>query len=240
MAASAAALVRGFETFDPVVRIAGVVFNQLGSAGHYGLLRDALAQAGCAPTVGYLPKEASIRIPERHLDLYTAHEDVLSKPALDQLSSLMEQFVDLDRVLEIAAIEDEYPTPVPTSHREREVAARIAVARDGAFCFYYEDNLDALRAAGAEIVVPMVGVLPFGTMLTDRLVRFGYTEVSFTSDCLLGRAGATARGHGFHFSTIDGAPDVDCVYRLRSTRRAELSANFARAAQLSRIRSHTV
>jgi cobyrinic acid a,c-diamide synthase len=313
------------------------VFNQLGSAGHYGLLRDALQQAGCAQAVGYLPKEASLRIPERHLGLYTAHEDVLSKPALDHLSSLMEQFVDLDRVLEIAAMEDEYQTPVPTSHREGNGAARIAVARDGAFCFYYEDNLDALRAAGAEIVefspladrtlpdetdalyigggypelyaaelsanhsmrasigqfvesgaptyaecgglmylgrhlrlrdgdnFPMVGVLPFGTMLTDRLVRFGYTEVSFTSDCLLGRAGATARGHSFHFSTIDGVPGADCVYRLRSTlsgaesaegyvvgnvlasyihlhflSNPELSANFVRAAQLSRIRSHTV
>jgi cobyrinic acid a,c-diamide synthase len=113
--------------------------------------------------------------------------------------------------------------------------------------------------------LPMVGVLPFGTMLTDRLVRFGYTEVSFTSDCLLGRAGATARGHSFHYSTIDGAPDADCVYRLRSTlsgaesaegyvvgnvlasyihlhflSNPELSANFVRAAQLSRVRSHTV
>jgi cobyrinic acid a,c-diamide synthase len=112
--------------------------------------------------------------------------------------------------------------------------------------------------------VPMVGVLPFGTMLTDRLVRFGYTEVSFTSDCLLGRAGATARGHSFHFSTIDGAADADCVYRLRSTlsgaesmegyvagnvlasyihlhflSNPDLSANFVRAAQLSRVRSRT-
>jgi cobyrinic acid a,c-diamide synthase len=327
----------GFETFDPFVRIAGVVFNQLGSAGHYGLLRDALTQAGCAPAVGYLPKEASLRIPERHLGLYTAHEDVLPKPAIDHLSSLMEQFVDLDRVLEIAAIEDEYQTPVPSSHREGEGTARIAVARDGAFCFYYEDNLDALRAAGAEIVefspladrtlpdgtealyigggypelyaaelsanesmrdaiatfverggpvyaecgglmylgrhlrlrdgdnLPMVGVLPFGTALTDRLVRFGYTEVSFASDCLLGRAGASARGHSFHYSTIDGAPDADCVYRLRSTlsgaesaegyvvgnvlasyihlhflSNPELSVNFVRAARLSRARSQTV
>jgi cobyrinic acid a,c-diamide synthase len=330
MAASAAALVRGFETFDPAVRIAGVVFNQVGSAGHYSLLREALEQAGCAPAVGYLPNEASLRIPERHLGLYTAHEDVLSKPALDHLAALMGQFVNLDRVLEIAAIEEEYHTPAATSRAVADVA-RIAVARDRAFCFYYEDNLDALRAAGAEIVefsplvdralpdaidaiyigggypelyaaelsanhsmraaiaqfvenggptyaecgglmylgrhlrlrhadnLPMVGVLPFGTTLTDRLVRFGYSEVCFTSDCLLGRAGATARGHSFHYSTIDGAPDVACVYRVRSTlsgmestegyvvgnvlasyihlhflSNPELSTNFVRAARLSR------
>jgi len=336
MAASAAALVRGFETFDPAVRIAGVVFNQVGSAGHYGLLCEALEQAGCAPAVGYLPKEPSLRIPERHLGLYTAHEDVLSKPALDHLSSMMEQFVNLDRVLELAALKDEYQTAVAPSRAAGDTA-RIAVARDRAFCFYYEDNLDALRAAGAEIVefspladrtlpegtdaiyigggypelyaaelsanqsmraaieqfaesggpayaecgglmylgrhlrlrdgqnLAMVGVLPFGTMLTDRLVRFGYTEVSFTADCLLGRAGASARGHSFHYSTIDGAPNAECVYRMRSTlsgmestegyvvgnvlasyihlhflSNPELSANFVRAARLSRARVHSL
>jgi cobyrinic acid a,c-diamide synthase len=343
MAASAAALVRGFETFDPAVRIAGVVFNQLGSAGHYGLLRDALEQAGCAPAVGYLPGEASLQIPERHLGLHTAHEDALAKPALDHLSSLMERFVDLDRVLELASLEDaqhlQQAQQAPAPSRAIGGAARIAVARDRAFCFYYEDNLDALRAAGAEIVefspladrmlpartdavyigggypelhaaelsanhpmrgaiarfvesggpayaecggliylgrhlrlrdgdqFPMVGVLPFGTVVTDRLVRFGYTEVSFTADCLLGRRGATARGHSFHYSTIDGAADADCAYLTRSTlsgaegpgsregfvagnalasyihlhflSNPELSVNFVRAARSSRARVQT-
>jgi cobyrinic acid a,c-diamide synthase len=335
MAASAAALVRGFETFDPAVRIAGVVFNQLGSAGHYGLLRDALEQSGCAPAVGYLPKDGSLRIPERHLGLYTADEDVLAKPALDHLSLLMEQFVDLDRVLALASLEDEHQTAA-LPPRPAGDAARIAVARDRAFCFYYEDNLDALRAAGAEIVefspladrmlpegtdalylgggypelhaaelsanhsmrgaiarfvesggptyaecgglmylgrhlrlrdgeqIPMAGVLPFGTAVTDRLVRFGYTEVSFTADCWLGRRGATARGHSFHYSQIDGAPDADCVYHARSTlsgaagpegflvgnvlasyihlhflSNPQLSVNFVGAARRSRARVQT-
>src|SRR5262249_52868697 len=144
MAASAAALVRGFETFDPAVHIAAVLFNRVGSAGHYALLREALEQAGCAPAVGYLPDEASFRIPERHLGLYTAGEDVLSPAALDRLASLMEQCVDLDRLAALAArapsptMEDSPPT---TEEPKRLVAdtVRIAVARDRAFCFYYED-----------------------------------------------------------------------------------------------------
>lgn len=336
MAASAAALVRGFETFDPAVRIAGVVFNQIGSAAHYSLLRDALEQAGCAPAIGYLPRDTSLRIPERHLGLYTAQEDVLPAAALDHLSSLMEQHVDLNRVLDIAALEEADYTPAGRSRAAGDTV-RIAVARDPAFCFYYEDNLDALHADGAEIVefspltdgtlpegtdalyigggypelyttelstntsmrhaiaafvarggptyaecgglmylgrhlrlrdgtsVPMVGVLPFGTMVTDRLVRFGYTEVSFTTGCLLGRAGTTARGHSFHYSTIDGAPeDVACAYHVRSTLSGtegaegyvvgnvlasyihlhflsspDLSAQFVRAAQLARARVQT-
>jgi cobyrinic acid a,c-diamide synthase len=336
MAASAAALVRGFETFDPAVRVGAVVFNRVGSAGHYGLLRDALEQAGCAPGVGYLPNDPSLRIPERHLGLCTAHEDVWSTTVLDHLSSLMEQYVDLDRVLSLADIVGTDHTSA-TPSRAVDDSVRIAVARDRAFCFYYEDNLDALRAGGAEIVefspltdrllpegtdalyigggypelyaaelsanesmraaiaqfvglggptyaecgglmylgqhlrvrdgdrVTMVGVLRFGTALTDRLVRFGYTEVSFTADCLLGRAGTTARGHSFHYSTIDGVPDVPCAYRVRSTLSGtestegyvvenvlasyihlhllstpELSASFIRAARLSRSRIHTI
>ncbi|PYR35468.1 MAG: cobyrinate a,c-diamide synthase [Acidobacteria bacterium] len=335
MAASAAALVCGFETFDPSIRIAGVVFNQVGSAGHYSLLRDALEQAGCAPAVGYLPRDASLVIPERHLGLYTAHEDVLSTAALDHLSSLIEQHVDLDGVLEIATLE-EAPHTAPASSPAVGETVRIAVARDRAFCFYYEDNLDALRGGGAEIVefspltdhslpeetnalyigggypelyaaqlsanesmrtavaqfvgsggptyaecgglmylgrhlrlqngddFAMVGILPFGTRVTERLVRFGYTEVAFTADCLLGRAGATARGHSFHYSTIDGVPDVPCAYRVRSTlsgiegpegyvvgnvlasyihlhflSNPDLTASFIRSARLSRLRAHT-
>ena len=336
MAASAAALVRGFETFDPAVRIAGVLFNHVGSPTHYDLLRDALRQAGCVPAVGYLPSDASLRIPERYLGLHTAHEGVLSKEACDHLSSLIERFVSVDRVLELAALEGagDHAAVPPIAVGD---AACVAVARDRAFSFYYEDNLDALRAAGAEIVefspltdrslperadaiyigggypelyagelaanhsmlasirdfvesggpaygecgglmylgrdlrqrdgnaLPMVGVLPFGTVLTDRLVRFGYAEVSFTSDCLLGRAGAKARGHSFHYSTIDTAPDVACAYRVRSTltgnegmegyvvgnvlasyihlhfsSNPDLGANFVRAARLARTRRRPV
>jgi cobyrinic acid a,c-diamide synthase len=290
MAASVAALVHGFETFDPATRIAGVIFNCVGTGGHYRLLREALEHAGCGPALGYLPPDPSFRIPERHLGLYTAGEEVWSNAALDRLSLLVEQCVDIDRVVELAAETDNQDSSVAIAAPAVRADTRIAVARDRAFCFYYEDNLDALRAAGAEIVAfsplsdrtlphgtdalyigggypelyaadlsanhsmltavaqfaerggpvyaecgglmylsrdlrlrdghrcGMVGVLPFSTVMTDRLVRFGYADVSVTQDCLIGRPGATARGHSFHYSMIEGdASDVDCVYRVRST-----------------------
>jgi cobyrinic acid a,c-diamide synthase len=302
MAASVAALVRGFETFDRDVRIAGVLLNRVGSARHYELLRDALADAGCAPAVGYLPADASIRIPERHLGLHTADEDVWSPATVDHLASQIERCVDVEAVLRIATLDDgatpiAAPGPVVAPVEYAGDTARIAIARDRAFCFYYQDNIDALRAAGGEIVefspladrvlpdgtdavyigggypelyagalaandamrttlrdfaarggviyaecgglmylasrlhgpggevMPMIGLLPFETRMTDRLVRFGYVDVRFTAPCLLGPAGTTARGHSFHYSTIEpDHPPITHAYRLRSTRSGQEAA----------------
>jgi len=202
---------------------------------------------------------------------------------------LAENSIDLDQLLKCAA-------PIPgdadaawAQGARPTHAIRVGVARDKAFCFYYEDNLDALRKAGAEIVefspledsslprtldaiyfgggypelfakqlnengrmlasirsaaaeglpiyaecgglmylakeivtkegavFPMAGVLPLKVQMTERLVNFGYTEVSFTSDCLLGPAGRKARGHSFHCSRIIEAGPMEHVYRTGNT-----------------------
>lgn len=151
MAASAAALVRGFQTFDPAVHVAGVVMNRVGGAGHYELLRQALATAGCPPALGYLPDDPAIQIPERHLGLHTAEEDGLGQARLEHLSEVAGRCLDLDRLLGIAVTESAL-TGAPPQPVQPAPDVRIAVARDRAFCFYYEDNLDALRRAGAAIV----------------------------------------------------------------------------------------
>jgi cobyrinic acid a,c-diamide synthase len=64
---------------------------------------------------------------------------------------------------------------------------------------------------------PMAGVLPIAVQMTDRLVNFGYTEVSFTSDCLIGPAGAKARGHSFHCSRISDVAPVEYAYQARNS-----------------------
>ncbi len=146
MARSVAAMAHGYLSFDPALRFAGIVLNRVGSAGHRELLAEALADAA-APLLGMLGRDEALRLPERHLGL------VLPGPGEDdeahaRLAGWVEQGVDLDRLL--AALPDLSPPPpgedVPVAAR-----TRLAVARDQAFCFYYEENLRLLRAAGAEL-----------------------------------------------------------------------------------------
>ena len=80
MAASVGALIRGFRTYDPDVRVAGVILNRLGSAGHARYLEPAIAREG-VEILGYLPKDAELTIPERHLGLLpTSEEDRVTAP----------------------------------------------------------------------------------------------------------------------------------------------------------------
>ena len=77
IARSAAALVHGFETFDPALKLAGVIFNRVGGPAHYRMLKDALTTSANAVSLGYLPRDERIHIPERYLGLFTAGENLL-------------------------------------------------------------------------------------------------------------------------------------------------------------------
>ncbi|HXE96079.1 MAG TPA: cobyrinate a,c-diamide synthase [Dongiaceae bacterium] len=156
MAASAAALVSGFAGFDPQVRLAGVIFNNVGSEQHAALLREALA-AHCPEFAcfGCVPRDEALVIPSRHLGLVTAEDNPLSDGFIGQLADMAERCLDLDLLSQLQ-IPVFLPLPegeYPLGHEGRgEGSVRIAVARDAAFCFMYEDNLRLLREAGAELV----------------------------------------------------------------------------------------
>ncbi len=283
-ARSVAAVVHGFETFDPALAVSAVVLNKVAGDAHHRLLSDALAGNSKAVLIGSLPREQRIHIPERYLGVFTAGEQLLNDGELAFLAEFAEAHIDLEKLLACAAPISTVST-APESKTDADV--RIGVARDRAFCFYYEDNLDSLRRAGAEIAdfspiadsrlpevdavyfgggypelhaaelqanvairsavkqlanegVPiyaecgglmylanrivvregaafeMAGILPITVRMTERLVKFGYTEVLFTKDCLLGRAGDNARGHSFHCSTVEDPGSVRCVYRLHN------------------------
>lgn len=152
MARSAAAMVSGYAKFDPALQVLGVLFNRVQSEGHYRLLRDAVEAETDLMVVGYLRPDASVTIPDRHLGLRTAIEQGQTD-LYDRLARSVAETVDLDRVEALARSAGEFAgdltTPLPAEHPQ---PVRIGVACDAAFCFYYQDNLELLEAAGAQIV----------------------------------------------------------------------------------------
>ena len=153
-ARSAAALVKGYATFDPGVRISGVIFNNVGSEAHARILSDAVEGLGMGiPVIGCIPREEQLLIPSRHLGLFTVDEQPLSDDFLDYLVAVVRAYIDLGLIwaagMPLASGE---PMPLQLNSTPPPPITRIAVARDVAFCFVYETNLRLLREAGAEIV----------------------------------------------------------------------------------------
>jgi cobyrinic acid a,c-diamide synthase len=154
MARSAAAIVHGYSTFDPDIDVAGVIFNKVGSDTHEQLLREAVEPLG-VPVVGVLRRDERVSAPERHLGLVPAAErEQHTRTALDALGASVAATVDLDAVLALARAAPDVPgeawTPEPAG--EPAAGARIAIARGPAFSFHYEENLELLAAAGAELL----------------------------------------------------------------------------------------
>lgn len=153
-ARSAAALVSGFAGFDARVNIAGVIFNNVGSDNHGRVLREAVETSLPAVKVlGCIPRDEKLLLPSRHLGLVTVEENPLTAEFLERLAVVVEQRVDVNEVVNVGASLCGCPKPGRTRRTApTESQIRIAVARDEAFCFVYDDNLRLLREAGAEIV----------------------------------------------------------------------------------------
>jgi cobyrinic acid a,c-diamide synthase len=154
MARSVAAVVHGFATFDADVRVAGVVLNRLGSEHHEALLHEALEPLG-VPVVGALRRDERVRAPERHLGLVPAGErEGRARAALGALLAAVERHVDLDAVLALVRSAPALPGPAwsPAAREPVGGSARVAIARGPAFSFHYEENLELLAGAGAELL----------------------------------------------------------------------------------------
>ncbi|WP_456444621.1 cobyrinate a,c-diamide synthase [Oceanithermus sp.] len=148
MAGSIAALVRGFRDHDPRLRLAGAVANRVGSERHAQILAEALEPVG-VPLLGYLPHLPELELPERHLGLVLAGERSLEPAAWARAADTL----DVEGLWELAASAPELDAPAHGLPRERRpLRARIAVARDAAFGFYYPEALELLEQLGAELV----------------------------------------------------------------------------------------
>jgi cobyrinic acid a,c-diamide synthase len=158
-AQSAAAVVRGFATHDPTVRIAGVILNRVASERHSALVGSAIAALDI-PVFGAVPRAAELTLPERHLGLVQAGEHPDLTALLGRLTAMAERHLDLDAIVASAApltiATTQYrATPVPPPGQ------RIALAHDQAFSFVYPHLLAAWRNAGAEII-------PFSPLADER------------------------------------------------------------------------
>ena len=150
MARSIAAIGRGFADFDPLLRMAGVICNRVGSKGHLQILREA---ADNPPILGGMPADASLSFPERHLGLLAADEHTVPENLLEAWGRVVADWCDLDRIIALArAAGPLAPRAIAPSTVSPRTRCRIGVALDEAFHFYYVDNLSRLEEAGAELV----------------------------------------------------------------------------------------
>lgn len=156
-----APLILGYQAFDTGIRIAGVVLNRLGGSRHESKLRAVIEYYTDAEVLGAVHEAPRMAIAERHLGLQPANESGAARAAIAAIGEAIAAQIDLDRLLALTAT-DAAPARVPAVRRPALASVRIGIARDCAFGFYYSDDLDALRAAGAELV-------PFDALHTARL-----------------------------------------------------------------------
>jgi cobyrinic acid a,c-diamide synthase len=309
-ARSLAATVYGFTHFEPTLQIAGVVANHVGSPRHVALLAESLAGASLPPLLGAVPRDALPALPSRHLGLVTADQTNCDSQLLDRLADAMRQHLDLPRLVDLARSAPPLAMPEATYHPERSTCrARLGIARDAAFHFYYPDNLQTLEQLGVDLVpfsplddaalpvdldglyfgggypeihaqrlssncamreavcrfaasgrlvyaecgglmylsraltgldgqrFPMAGVLPVDTAMRPKLKSLGYADVLLTADAPWGPAGATCRGHEFHYSEI-AADDSrssawQAVYAVRRRRGEVCNEGFCNGMVLA-------
>lgn len=159
MSRSAAAMVHGYQTFEPDTPIAAVILNNVAQGRHLAKLRSAIESYCRIPVIGALPRDAALTIPDRHLGLVPRGEDDSLAPAIQACRQAAEHFVDLQAVLEIARAAPGWEVAPETSQATAEAAQAgddslqptIGVLRDQAFSFYYPENLEALQASGARL-----------------------------------------------------------------------------------------
>ena len=149
---SVLASIQGFLTFCPDNQICGVILNQCTSMTYMALAEEIQKRFdGQIRPLGFMPTLSECRLESQHLGLVTAAEVENLREKLQSLANQAEQSIDLDGLIELAKNAPPVVSDVVTFHRYRE-SVRVAVARDNAFCFYYEDSLEALTEMGAELV----------------------------------------------------------------------------------------
>ncbi len=154
-----APLLLGYQAFDPNVQIAGVIYNLVGGARHEKKLRHVTQSYTDIPVLGVVHKNPIMEIEERHLGLMPSNEAVEAQQQIETIADLVQQQVDLSALVKIAKNASSLVSPSITTEiltnqqHTRTDKIRIAICQDPAFGFYYAGDLEALKNAGAELVI---------------------------------------------------------------------------------------
>jgi cobyrinic acid a,c-diamide synthase len=147
-----APLILGYQAFDRNIRIAGVILNRLGGKRHEAKLRAVIEHYTDVPVLGAVLEDPELAIVERHLGLMPANETAAAEARIAAIAKRVAEQVDLVRLLQVTATGKPPAPAMPTAACEGVPKLRLGIAHDAAFGFYYADDLDALKRAGAELV----------------------------------------------------------------------------------------
>jgi cobyrinic acid a,c-diamide synthase len=152
-ARTAGALVLGYEMFDDDIKIAGVIFNRVAGERHFEYIRDGVNEKCSTDVLGYVPRDPAWSIPERHLGLVMADEQKNLIETVESISLEIEKTVNVERLIKLC--EKAGPIDIESKASDDIIAPErsvtIGIARDEAFCFYYQDNIELLERYGAKI-----------------------------------------------------------------------------------------
>jgi len=181
-AASAAALIHGFATFDKDVDIKGVIFNKVGGPGHVQLLKNACeTHIPQVKVLGYVPRKAELALPERHLGLVLAQEHPELEEFLNKSADFLEDHINLDALVQLAG-SSFIPNVCENNAFFAPIAQHIAIAKDKAYAFTYPALLQHWRKCGAQLTFfsPLKDEIPDPTCNAIYLPG-GYPELYATT-----------------------------------------------------------
>jgi len=136
------AIVKGLKYYRNDVNIRGVIFNKIASETHYNYCKTAVEDV---EVLGYVPFDKNLEVKSRHLGLVTIEDNKEVQDLIRYASELVEKYVDLDKIYEMASDED-LEVDLPKDDENKGLKRKMAIAYDPAFSFYYQENLDILRS----------------------------------------------------------------------------------------------
>lgn len=200
-----AAMVLGCKMLDPQITIGGVVLNQIATQRQRKIITEAIEQETSIPVLGAVPRMKKDIFPMRHLGMIPHQEYRDSFDAVDFLGSTIDDALDMERVLQVMTTV-EFKTALKDTSEGigwNDKKVRLGVIQDAAFQFYYAENLEALQAAGAELI--RINALDDSILpeIDGLYIGGGFPETS---------APQLAENHSFRESVLEAAKSGMPIY----------------------------